>query len=88
MWGRDIDLSQADWDTLHLFLYNEEHVPSYSTDPAAAEELEARLREDGRFADYCAALARLGADLRTATPGQRSRAAVEVAVERPAESGA
>ena len=57
-------------------------VPPYSTDPSAVEDLEGMIRREGRFAEYVGELARLGADLQTATPPERCRAAIEVARAR------
>jgi hypothetical protein len=92
--GRTIDFNNPEEFDVELWLhgaYTERTFPPYSTDATAFEPIEWELRAKGRFDEYAAALARLGADLPTATPAERCRAAVEVAelhAEPPGEDSA
>ena len=80
--GRTIDFNNPDEFDMELWLhgaYTERTFPPYSTDATAFEPIEWELRAKGRFDEYAAALASLGASLATASPAERCRAAIEVA---------
>ena len=83
--GRTVDLNDCDYDTWIHGLYSEGVVPPYSTDPEAAADIEREVRLQGRFDEYARALEGFGADIRSATPAERCRAAVAVAARHAGE---